>query len=75
MHSGTIDIRNGTDSAPRRFRSGQYSVTPSGVPHALQTGDAPVMLLFIWTGDVNAPIWWWVEAEDGVWTKTLAKKP
>ncbi len=75
VHSGTIDFQNGTDSAPRRLRPGEYSVTPSGVPHALQTGDAPVMLLFIWTGDVTAPIWWWVEGEDGVWTKTLAKKP
>lgn len=75
VHSGTIDIQNGTDSARRRLGPGQYSVTPPEVPHALQTGDAPVMLLFIWTGDVTAPIWWWVEGEDGAWTKTLAKRP
>ncbi len=54
---------------------GQYSITPSEVPHALHTGDAPVLLLFVWTGNVAAPIWWWVKREDGVWTKTLAKKP
>ncbi len=74
VHSGTLDIQNGTDSAPRRLSPGQYSVTPSEVPHALWTGDAPVILLYVWTGEVTAPIWWWVQDEDGVWTKTLAKK-
>ncbi len=75
VHSGTIDIQNGTESVQRRLGPGQYSITPSEVPHALQTGDAPVLLLFIWTGNVTAPIWWWVKGEDGIWTKTLAKKP
>jgi hypothetical protein len=75
VHSGTVDIQNGTDSARRRFAPGQYSVTPSEIPHALRTGDVPVIILFIWTGKVTAPIWWWVEGKDGVWTKTLAKMP
>ena len=75
VHSGTIDIQNGTESVPRRLGPGQYSITPSEVPHALHTGDAPVLLLFVWTGNVTAPIWWWVQSEDGSWTKTLAKKP
>ena len=75
VHSGTIDIQNGIDSAPRRLEPGQYSITPSETPHALRTGDEPVLLLFIWTGNMTAPIWWWVKGEDGMWTKTLAKKP
>jgi mannose-6-phosphate isomerase-like protein (cupin superfamily) len=75
VHSGTIDIQNGTESAQRRLGPGQYSITPSEVPHALHTGDAPVLLLFVWTGNVTAPIWWWVKGKDGGWTKTLAKKP
>ncbi|MCZ6863384.1 MAG: dimethylsulfonioproprionate lyase family protein [Alphaproteobacteria bacterium] len=75
VHSGAVDIQNGTDSAPRCLRPGQYSITPSGVPHALQTGAAPVLLLFVWIGNVTAPIWWWVQGDDGVWTQTLAKKP
>ena len=75
VHSGTIDIQNGTESVQRRLVPGQYSITPSEVPHALHTGDAPVLLLFVWTGNVTAPIWWWVKGEDGIWTKTLAKKP
>ena len=75
VHSGSIDIRNGTDLAQRRLGPGQYSITPSEMPHALHTGGAPVLLLFVWTGNVTAPIWWWVQDEDGSWTKTLAKKP
>ena len=75
VHSGIIDIQNGTDSVQRRLGPSQYSITPSEVPHALHTGDAPVLLLFVWTGNVTAPIWWWIKGEDGIWTKTLAKKP
>ena len=75
VHSGTIDIQNGTDSALRRLGPGQYSITPPEVPHALHTGDAPVLLLFVWTGNVTAPIWWWVQGEDGNWSRTLAKRP
>jgi mannose-6-phosphate isomerase-like protein (cupin superfamily) len=74
VHSGTIGIQNGTESVPRRLGPGQYSITPSEVPHALYTGDAPVLLLYVWTGDMTAPIWWWLKGEDGSWTKTLAKK-
>ncbi len=75
VHSGTIDIQNGTESVPRQLEPGQYSITPSGMPHALTTGDAPVLLLYVWTGDMTSPIWWWVQGEDGNWSKTLAKKP
>jgi mannose-6-phosphate isomerase-like protein (cupin superfamily) len=75
VHSGTIDIQNGTESVPLRLGPGQYSITPSEVPHALYTGDAPVLLLYVWTGNVTAPIWWWIKGEDGIWTKTLAKTP
>ena len=75
VHSGAIDIQNGTESVPRHLEPGQYSITPSEVPHALHTGDAPVLLLFVWTGNLTAPIWWWVQGEDGSWNKMLAKKP
>ena len=75
VHSGVIEIQNGIESAPRRLQPGQYSITPSELPHALKTGDAPVLLLFVWTGKLTAPIWWWVKGRDGAWTKTLAKNP
>lgn len=75
VHSGTIDIQNGIDSAPRCVHAGEYSVTPSATPHALYTRDEPVLILYVWSGDVTAPIWWWIENENGDWTKEFAKNP
>jgi quercetin dioxygenase-like cupin family protein len=75
VHSGTIGIQNGVESKPRRLQPGEYSVTPSEMPHALITGGAPVLILFVWTGELTAPIWWWVKGEDGNWTKRIAKEP
>ena len=75
VHSGSIDIQNGTESKPRRLVPGEYSITPSEIPHALHTGDEPVLLLYVWTGNISAPIWWWLKGEDGIWTRTLAKEP
>ena len=39
----------------------------------LYIGDAPVVILYTWTGDLESPIYWWVEEEDGSWTKIIAK--
>ena len=41
VHSGVLDVQNGVDAEPRRFGPGEYSVTPSQVPHALTIGDEP----------------------------------
>lgn len=72
--SGILDVQNGVDAEPRRVGPGEYSVTPSHVPHALSIGDEPVVILYAWTGDLVSPIYWWVEEEDGSWTKTIAKE-
>jgi quercetin dioxygenase-like cupin family protein len=72
VHSGVMHVQNGLDAEPRRVGPGEYSVTPSQVPHALYIGDAPVVILYIWTGDLNSPIYWLVEQEDGSWTKIIA---
>ncbi len=71
--SGVLDVQNGVDAEPRRIGPGEYSVTPSQVPHALTIGDEPVVLLYIWIGDLESPIYWWIEEEDGSWTQTIAK--
>ena len=72
--SGTLDVQNGVDAEPRRIGPGEYSVTPSNVPHALTIGNEPVIILYTWVGDLVSPIYWWVEEEDGSWTKTIAKE-
>ncbi|MBT7145495.1 MAG: hypothetical protein HN893_01190 [Rhodospirillales bacterium] len=48
-------------------------MTPSSVPHALHIGDEPVVILYIWTGALTAPIMWWTKEDDGSWTQSLAK--
>ncbi len=73
VHSGVMHVQNGVDVEPRRVGPGEYSVTPSQVPHALYIGDAPVVILYTWTGDLESPIYWWIEEEDGSWTKIIAK--
>jgi len=72
--SGTLHVQNGFDAEPRQIGPGEYSVTPSNVPHALRIGDEPVVILYTWTGDLVSPIYWWVEEEDGSWTRTIAKE-
>jgi hypothetical protein len=32
------------------------------------------VILYTWVGDLESPIYWWVEEEDGSWTKTIAKE-
>ena len=73
VHSGVMHVQNGVDAEPRRVGPGEYSVTPSLVPHALTIGDEPLVILYSWVGDLKSPIYWWVEEEDGSWTKTIAK--
>lgn len=74
VHSGTLEVQNGVDAAPRRIGPGEYSVTPSNVPHALRIGSEPVVILYTWVGDLESPIYWWVQEEDGSWTQTIAKE-
>lgn len=73
VHSGTMHVQNGVDAEPRRVGPGEYSVTPSNVPHALTIGSEPVVILYTWVGDLTSPIYWWVQEEDGSWTQIIAK--
>ncbi len=74
VHSGVVHIQNGVDAEPRRVGPGEYSITPPNVPHALVIGDEPVVILYTWIGDLQSPIYWWVQEVDGSWTKTIAKE-
>ena len=67
--SGSIDIQNGMNGAPRRIAPGQYSVTPSGVPHCLTTGETPALIVFIWTGQVACDVFWWEHLQGEMWRR------
>ena len=41
----------------RTLGPGQASVQEPGVVHALRTADEPILCFWVWTGDVDSPIW------------------
>lgn len=48
-----------------------YSVTPESEAHALHVGPRPVLIVYCWTGNLDAPVWWWERTPAGGWTKVF----
>ncbi|MDF1747814.1 MAG: dimethylsulfonioproprionate lyase family protein, partial [Alphaproteobacteria bacterium] len=67
--SGILTLRHGVDGTPFQLSEGDYSITPIERTHALSTGSEPVLLFFAWVGALNAPIYWWQQAESGIWER------
>jgi quercetin dioxygenase-like cupin family protein len=67
--SGTLTLRHGTGGTPFDLHPGDYSVTPAHRLHSLDTGNRPVLLLYVWIGDVDAPNWWWEQQPVGGWQR------
>ena len=67
--SGILTLQHGTEGAPFDLRPGDCSVTPPHRIHSLATGEAPVLLLYVWIGDVDAPNWWWERRPEGGWRR------
>lgn len=67
--SGTIDIQHGIGRPAFAVAAGDYSITPSGRVHALTTRDAPVLMVYVWIGDIHVPIWIWQQLADGAWSR------
>ena len=68
--AGSVEITHRFDATPIRLRQEQCSVTPSGRLHALQTHEQPVLLAYVWTGNISAPNWWWEKQDDDSWKRT-----
>lgn len=73
--SGTLTLQHGVDGSKFEVPAGAYSITPSHRLHALWTGDAPVLLLYAWIGDVGAPIWIWEQNENADWNRSAWTRP
>ena len=67
--SGQLTLQYGTRAKPFTLAPGEHSVTPSHTVHALTTHDAPTLVIYAWIGEVEAPNWWWVEADTGGWER------
>ena len=68
--AGSVEITHRFDASPIRLEQEKCSVTPAGRLHALQTREQPVLLAYVWTGNISAPNWWWNKQDDNSWTRT-----
>ena len=73
--AGEITLCHGIEGKPFTLGQGDYSITPPHRVHSLQTGERPVLLAYLWTGDLFDPIWWWDEPEAGAWRRTEWRRP
>jgi len=74
--SGMIRIQHGLEGKPFDIGHGRHSYTPSNRLHSLTTGDAPVLLLYIWMGEVDSPNLIWEQDDSGAWQKARwARQP
>ncbi len=67
--SGALTIKHGVAEVPHALSPGGYSVTPSERLHSLHTGTEPVILSYIWRGNLSAPNWWWHKDSAGNWMR------
>lgn len=68
--SGRLRLQHGVTGRPFDLTAGELSVTPPHRLHALETGEEPVLLGYIWSGNVTAPMWWWEQTSAGGWHRT-----
>lgn len=72
--AGQIEICHRLDEAPFTLHANQSSETPSGRLHSLRTNETPVLLAYIWTGELTAPTWWWQQNDSGKWLRTAWRR-
>lgn len=68
--SGPFTVEHGLEGAKIDIPTGRHYRTPSGEPHALHIGNAPVLLVYCWVGDFDAPTWFLDKNSEGSWTKS-----
>lgn len=68
--SGALELAYGLGKGSFQLLPGALSVTPSHRLHSLTTGASPVLLIYLWTGPVDEPNWWWEKRQDGIWQRT-----
>lgn len=71
--SGVMGLQHGIDGRPFDIGCGDHSVTPPDRLHELTVGSEPVVVAYVWHGDLTAPAWWWSRTDDG-WQRTLWRR-
>jgi quercetin dioxygenase-like cupin family protein len=72
--SGRLQLCHGIGGAPFDIREGELSLTPSGRAHSLTTYSEPVLLAYVWVGDLMASTWWWEHDETEGWMRSSWKR-
>jgi quercetin dioxygenase-like cupin family protein len=72
--SGRLQLCHGIGGAPFDIREGELSLTPSGRAHSLTTYSEPVLLAYVWVGDLMASTWWWEQDETEGWMRSSWKR-
>ena len=72
--AGEIEITHKLNEPSFTLTANQSSETPSGRLHSLQTHASPVLLAYIWTGEISAPTWWWEQDDDELWHRTAWRR-
>ncbi len=66
--SGKLFIQHDIDGEMFSLGEGEISITPEGKLHSLEViGNKPVLLVYSWLGDLNAPIRIWEKMKSGSW--------
>lgn len=71
--SGQLRLQHGIEGNPFDLERGEHSITPPHRLHALETCAAPVLLAYVWTGDLSGANWWWSRGETG-WQRTAWRR-
>ncbi len=73
--SGKLSMRRGIYERPSSLASGCVSFTPTDQLHSLKVmGNKPVLVMYAWLGNLQAPIWIWKKLKNGYWEKSLWKR-
>lgn len=67
--SGRLRVTHGFAGDSHLVEAPGHSVTPSGMAHALEAGAEPVLIVYVWTGELTKPTWWWEKDAAGRWQR------
>ncbi|MDX1402181.1 MAG: AraC family ligand binding domain-containing protein, partial [Kiloniellales bacterium] len=67
--SGQLTLRHGLKEDAFDLKATGYSITPVNRLHSLQTHLEPVLLLYIWIGEVACPVWLWEQNARSGWQR------
>ena len=66
---GRLTLQYGTAGQPFDLTPGHYGHTPPDRVHCLTTASEPVLLIYVWVGELARPNWIWDAQPNGGWKR------